>query len=140
MPRSLRFEIKGVDVTLTGRNPARVRRLARDCGVESVDRNELADRGFDILVQSTPLGMSPDVDGCFFEDRIPSDVVFDMVYNPLETKLLRIARQAGKTTISGLEMFLEQAAAQFELWTGESAPRGPMRSSVLDRLAQSHAA
>jgi len=131
---------KGVDVTLTGRNPARVRRLARDCGVASVDRDKLADREFDILVQSTPLGMSPNVDGCFFEDRIPADVVFDMVYNPLETKLLRRARQAGKTTISGLEMFLEQAAAQFELWMGESAPRGPMRSSVLDRLAQSHAA
>ena len=131
---------KGVEVTLTGRNPSRVRRLARDCDVASVDRDQLADRGFDILVQSTPLGMSPNVDDCFFEDRIPADVVFDMVYNPLETKLLRSARQQGKTTISGLEMFLEQAAAQFELWTGESAPRGPMRSAVLDRLAPSHAA
>ena len=131
---------KGVRVTLTGRNPSRVRRLARDCGVESIDRKRLQDQYFDILIQSTPLGMFPDINGCFFEDRIPADLVFDMVYNPLETRLLKMARGAGKATISGLEMFLEQAAAQFELWTGETAPRGPMRNSVLERLAQPHAA
>lgn len=131
---------KGVRVTLTGRNPSRVRRLARDCGVESIDRKRLHDQYFDILIQSTPLGMFPDINGCFFEDRIPADLVFDMVYNPIETRLLKMARGAGKGTISGLEMFLEQAAAQFELWTGETAPRGPMRNSVLERLAQPHAA
>ena len=131
---------KGVRVTLTGRNLSRVRRLARDCGVESIDRKRLQDQYFDILIQSTPLGMFPDINGCFFEDRIPADLVFDMVYNPLETRLLKMARGAGKGTISGLEMFLEQAAAQFELWTGETAPRGPMRNSVLERLAQPHAA
>lgn len=131
---------KGARVTLTGRNSARVRKLARDCGVESVDPNRLQDKHFDILVHATPLGMSPNVDACFFEDHIPAELVFDMVYNPLETRLLRIARASGKKTISGLEMFLDQAAAQFELWTGESAPRGPMKNAVLDILAPTHAA
>ena len=131
---------KGAKVTLTGRAAPRVRKLARACGVDSVDRNELGDKYFDILVHTTPLGMSPEVDGCFFEDRIPADLVFDMVYNPLETRLLRMAKAAGKKTISGLEMFLEQGAAQFELWTGQSAPRSAMKRVVLDILAPSHAA
>ena len=84
--------------------------------------------------------MSPKVDGCFFEGHIPAELVFDMVYNPLETRLLRMAEANGKKTISGLEMFLEQAAAQFELWTGETAPRVAMKNAVLDVLAPSHAA
>jgi 3-dehydroquinate dehydratase/shikimate dehydrogenase len=131
---------KGARVTLTGRNSVRVRKLARDCSIESVDPNRLQDNHFDILVHATPLGMSPQVDECFLEDHIPAELVFDMVYNPLETRLLRMAEASGRKTISGLEMFLEQAAAQFELWTGESAPRGPMKNAVLDILAPSNAA
>ena len=125
---------KGARVTLTGRNPRRVQTLARACGVEAAGREELAGRHFDILIHATPLGMSPDIDGCFFSGDIPADLVFDMVYNPLETLLLRKARAAGKETISGLEMFLEQAAAQFEIWTGETAPRTVMKKSVLQAL------
>ena len=53
--------------------------------------------------------------------------VMDIVYNPRETRLLREAREAGCTTIPGLEMFLHQAIAQFELWTGQSAPTEVMR-------------
>jgi 3-dehydroquinate dehydratase/shikimate dehydrogenase len=122
---------KGARITLTGRNPAHVRRLARNCGVEALDRGELGASHFDVMVHATSLGMYPHVDGCFFEDRIPADLVFDMVYNPLETRLIREAASQGKKTISGLEMFLEQAAAQFEIWTGQSAPRTTMRNAVL---------
>jgi 3-dehydroquinate dehydratase/shikimate dehydrogenase len=131
---------KGARVTLTGRGGARVRKLARECGVDSVDRNRLDSKHFDILINATPLGMSPHVDECFFEDHIPAELVFDMIYNPLETRLLRIAKASGKKTIAGLEMFLEQAAAQFELWTGENAPRAAMKNAVLDVLAPLHAA
>ena len=67
-------------------------------------------------------------------NEIPADLVFDMVYNPLETVLLRRAREARKQTISGLEMFVEQAAAQFEIWTGQNAPRVAMRNAVLEAL------
>jgi 3-dehydroquinate dehydratase/shikimate dehydrogenase len=125
---------KGARVTLTGRNARRVRALARACGVEAIEREKLTDRHFDILIHTTPLGMSPNVDSCFFGDDIPADLVFDMVYNPLETLLLKKARLAGKQTISGLEMFLEQAAAQFEIWTGETAPRTVMKKTVLEAL------
>jgi 3-dehydroquinate dehydratase/shikimate dehydrogenase len=78
--------------------------------------------------------MYPQEDQCFFEDVIPADLVFDMVYNPLETLLLKKARSQGKSVIQGLEMFLEQAAAQSEIWTGETAPRGTMKRTVLKAI------
>jgi shikimate 5-dehydrogenase len=79
--------------------------------------------------------MAPDIDGCFFPEGIPADIVFDMVYNPIETRLIRNARAQGKDTITGLEMFLEQAAAQFAIWTGENPPRAVIRDAVLEELA-----
>jgi len=78
--------------------------------------------------------MQPDTDKCFFPGAMPADVVFDMVYNPLETKLLQNAREQGKETIAGLEMFLTQAAAKFEIWTGERAPQAVMREAMLEVL------
>ncbi len=125
---------KGAQVSLTGRDPQHVRSLARAYGVEAVERAGLDERYFDILIHATPLGMYPQPEECFFPGRIPADLVFDMVYNPLETTLLRRARSQGKETIPGLEMFLGQAAAQFEIWTGETAPRTVMRNAVLEAL------
>ncbi|MBI3697345.1 MAG: shikimate dehydrogenase, partial [Acidobacteria bacterium] len=125
---------KGAQVTLTGRNPARVRALARACGAEVVERERLTGRRFDALVHATSLGMYPRVGESFFPDEIPADVVLDMVYNPLETVLLCNARAAGKKVISGLEMFLEQAAAQFEIWTGMPAPRMAMETVAREAL------
>ena len=63
-------------------------------------------------------------------------VVFDSVYNPIETRLLREAREKGCTVISGVELFVNQAVAQFELWTGQTAPKEPMREAVIERLQQ----
>jgi len=117
------------------RNPERARKLARACGAEAVSREELADRYFEAVIHATPLGMYPDTDGCFFEDRIPGEIVFDMVYNPLETVLLRRAREQNKTVIDGLEMFIEQAVSQFEIWTGTAAPRAAMETAAREALA-----
>jgi 3-dehydroquinate dehydratase/shikimate dehydrogenase len=58
-----------------------------------------------------------------------------MVYNPIETLLLRRAREQGRTAVRGTEMFLEQAARQFEIWTGETAPRAVMEKAALEALA-----
>jgi shikimate 5-dehydrogenase len=85
---------------------------------------------FDVFVNATPLGMSPNVDGCIFEGKIPAAVVMDMVYNPHETRLLKQAREQGATVVHGIDMLLEQAAHQFEIWTGESAPRGVMKRAI----------
>ena len=74
--------------------------------------------------------MWPHTNECFFPDKIPADIVFDMVYNPLETMLIQHAKEQNKVAIPGLQMFLEQAAHQFEIWTGETAPRAVLESSV----------
>ena len=82
------------------------------------------------MIHCTPVGMSPNVE----ETCVPASLlashltVMDIVYNPLETHLLTDARRAGCRTVRGLEMFLHQAAGQFELWTQQPAPVGVMRS------------
>ena len=89
--------------------------------------------GADILVNATSLGMIPDDDGT----PVPAELlnanltVFDVVYNPLQTRLLREAKTAGAGTISGLEMLVWQGAIAFEKWTGTKAPVEVMRQSAL---------
>lgn len=121
-------------VFVAGRNPAKAEALAKDAGVDAVAWDKLGTASFDALVQTTPVGMSPAVHDSLFPERIPAEIVFDMVYTPLETALLRHAASQGKQTIEGLEMFIEQAVGQFELWTGAKAPRTTMRNAVLDVL------
>ncbi len=125
---------KGARVTLAGRSLARVRALARLCGAEALPLEGVLGQRFDVLVHATPVGMHPNIGECLFCDEIPANLVFDMVYNPLETQLLKKARGAGKAIISGLEMFLEQASAQFEIWTGGRAPRMAMESAAREAL------
>jgi 3-dehydroquinate dehydratase/shikimate dehydrogenase len=136
--RSAAFALvdSGAAVSIVGRNPDRVRSLAKTCGAEPLLREQAEGRRFDALVHATPLGMFPHTRECYFNGTIPADLVFDMVYNPLETELGRRAAAQGRTVISGLQMFLEQAAHQFEIWTGESAPRAVMERAAIDALSQ----
>ena len=124
----------GARIAIVGRNPDRVRALAKICNAEPLLREQLAGRHFDALVHATPLGMYPHSSESFFEDKIPAEIVFDMVYNPMETLLIRRAREQGKQTIPGIQMFLEQAARQFETWTRETAPRAVMEKAALEAL------
>ncbi|MCX5721787.1 MAG: shikimate dehydrogenase [Nitrospirae bacterium] len=90
-----------------------------------------------VLIHCTPMGMSPNVQGT----SVPASLlhagltVMDIVYNPRETRLLREAKAAGCRTIPGLEMFLHQAAAQFELWTNQAAPTDVMRAVLESRFS-----
>ncbi|MCU1326484.1 MAG: shikimate dehydrogenase / 3-dehydroquinate dehydratase [Bryobacterales bacterium] len=128
----------GMKVSITGRNADRVRALARAVGAEAIS-HELAVAGhFDVLINATPVGMWPHQDECSFPGKIPAEVVFDMVYNPLETLLIRNAKEQGKKVIPGVKMFIEQAVKQFELWTGETAPRSAMETAALDALHVRH--
>lgn len=124
----------GAKVAIVGRNADRVRALAKACNAEAIMRDQLNSRHFDAVIHATPLGMFPHSEECFFEDRIPGEIVFDMVYNPRETLLLRRAADQKKVIIDGLQMFLEQAALQFETWTGENAPRTAMEKAALEVL------
>ncbi len=83
-----------------------------------------------VLIHGTPIGMDPNIDqSCVPASLLkPELTVMDIVYNPLETKLLREAREVGCSTIRGVEMFVNQAVGQFERWTGKSAPIEVMRA------------
>ena len=90
-----------------------------------------------ILLHCTPLGMHPNTqDTCVPAEFLhPKLTVMDIVYNPRETRLLREAKEAGCRTIPGLEMFLNQAVAQFELWTTYPAPADVMRAVLESRFS-----
>jgi len=91
-----------------------------------------------VLIHCTPVGMHPDTGASAVpESFLHRDLaVMDIVYNPLKTKLLADAEERGLKTISGLEMFVNQAVIQFELWTGRTAPREVMRDVVLEHLTR----
>ncbi len=124
----------GARVTITGRDAKLAKSLARFCGGSAIAREDAQQSDFDVFLNTTPLGMFPHTEETFFPDRIPADIVFDMVYNPRETRLLQLAREQGLTVIPGVEMFIEQAVKQFELWTGETAPRGVMEKAAAEAL------
>ena len=127
----------GAKVTITGRNFDNVKSLARSTGAEPLAACDLGDSYFDAFVHATPLGMHPHDEGCYFDGEIPADVVFDMVYNPARTRLLQCAEKQGRDVIPGLEMFMEQAARQFEIFTGEPAPRPAMEKAAIEALGLS---
>src|SRR5579871_5228227 len=129
----------GAKICLVGRNADRVRALAKVCGAEALLREQLTGRHFDAVVHATPLGMFPNIKECFFNGTIPAEIVFDMVYNPLETELIKRARQQGKNVIPGVDMFIEQAVRQFEIFTGEAAPKAVMSKAASEALEQRHA-
>jgi len=130
----------GAKVTVVGRNPDRVRALAKASGAAPLMREQLPGTHFDAVIHATSLGMWPHVDECFFQGKIPGDVIFEMVYNPLETQLIKRAKAEKKEVVDGLQMFVEQAVRQFELFTGESAPRPAMERAAIEALENHHTA
>ena len=122
------FDATGKVVVILGAGGAAKAALAALAGAKKVTvlgRPEIAQgRNYrcDLLINATPVGMFPAVDTSPLDGVIPADVVFDMVYNPPITRLLRSARDQGKAVIRGTTMFLAQAARQFEIWTGHRAP------------------
>jgi shikimate dehydrogenase len=90
----------------------------------------------DVIIHCTPIGMHPKEDASLVPAGLfrPGQVVFDVVYTPLETKLLAEARARGLQVISGVEMFINQAVLQFREFTGAEAPVEVMRRVVMERL------
>jgi 3-dehydroquinate dehydratase / shikimate dehydrogenase len=86
-------------------------------------------------VNATPVGMYPHSKiSPLSAQELNCQIVLDLIYRPLDTELLKIARKKGITTVSGVEMFLAQGFAQWELWTGKGAPEAAMRRAVLHSL------
>ena len=95
---------------------------------------------FDVIINATPVGMGNPLDCPLKDQEIQARVVFDMVYDPVETHLLQVARAKGIAVIPGVEMFVQQAARQFEIWTGKPAPAGDMLRAVTIALQDRAAA
>ena len=124
----------GSIVCLCARRPERARALARAAGGQAVARGDLAHEFFDAIVNCTPIGMHPRGGSPLTAAELNCRIVMDMVYRPRETELLLLARRKGIETISGVEMFLAQGFAQYEIWTGERAPESAMRRAVVAAL------
>jgi len=129
----------GAQVTIAARTLARAEELASALDAQAVAWEARHDVRPDVLVNCTPLGMSPHVDATPFDAPALSSsmVVFDTVYNPQWTRLLVDARAAGATVVTGIEMFVRQAARQFELFTGRPAPVEVMRSALVGAARRS---
>ena len=125
----------GASVTIYNRTLDRAQSLGEEfaCGAEPLDQAGRTDA--EILINCTEVGMHPKVGDCPI-GAIPAGVrvVFDIIYNPAETELVRRARRAGCATVTGVDMFVNQAVAQFEIWMKKDAPREIMRDVVVNRL------
>ena len=128
----------GVKVTVYNRTVERAKVLAEQFGCQFAPLEQVEHLRCEFVINCTNVGMHPEVDAsplpshCLAADM----VVFDTVYNPAETLLLRQARRASAGTVDGVTMFVNQAALQFELFTGRAAPKALMRQVVEEQLCQ----
>jgi 3-dehydroquinate dehydratase/shikimate dehydrogenase len=130
---------KGAKVSIWSRKESSAKELAQSAGAVTVTQNQIAESEFDVLINATPCGMTGNPHPLPLDsDKWKARVVFDLVYNPLDTPLLQAARARGIATIQGVEMFVHQGARQFELWTGKPAPEAEMLRTVLFALNKPH--
>lgn len=136
--RAIAFGLKekDVDLTILNRTVKKAEVLATELGCQYGGLELMESFKPDILINTTSLGMYPQVNDMPVRKAFLKDMlVFDIVYNPLKTLLIREAEQNGCVTVVGLEMFVNQAALQFELWTGKKAPLKLMRKVVMEKLS-----
>ncbi len=137
--RALAFGLhsEGAQITIAGRTYEKAQKLAEEVKCKAVDWHARHSVTFDVLVNCTPVGMHPNVDEapCHFSILKPGVTVFDTIYTPETTLLLREARTRGCYTITGVDMFVRQAARQIELFTGHVPDLDLMRQIVRKALS-----
>jgi len=125
----------GAEVLICARRESAARELARACAAQVIARRHLQTARFELLVNATPVGMHPHAG---LSPLLPKELnarwVMDLIYRPMRTELLRIAARKGIGVISGVEMFLAQGFAQWELFMGERPPATAMRRAILRKL------
>jgi 3-dehydroquinate dehydratase / shikimate dehydrogenase len=126
----------GAIVSICARRPQRAVLLARAVGGEAIPRRGVRGEFFDAIVNCTPLGLRPGDASPLSAAEMNCRIVMDMIYRPRVTKFLRLAKQKGIETITGVDMFVAQGAAQWEIWTGMRAPEAAMRTVVERALAR----
>ena len=132
--RAVAFGLKqqGVDVTVSSRTFERAKRIATEVGCKAVDWNARYRVPHDCVVNATPMGMHPHVDETPFDKEHLREymIVFDTVYNPENTLLVKEARSVGCQIVTGVDMFVRQAAIQFRIWQGADASDQVMRDAL----------
>jgi 3-dehydroquinate dehydratase/shikimate dehydrogenase len=122
---------QGAEVFIVNRTHEHAVKLARQAKAKALRHELFAKARFDVLINSTPCGMAGSKQALpIAESELNAGLVFDMVYNPLETPLLKLAAARGIPVVSGVEMFVQQGARQFEIWTGKPAPEAEMQRVV----------
>ncbi len=137
------LKAKGAEVFITNRTPEKAQSLARQSKTKYIKRSEVAKQSFDVIINATPVGMDNGKQSPLEEKELNAKYVFDLVYVPAETRLIQMARAKGIQVIPGLEMFVQQGARQFEIWTGKPAPvaeMGYVVTKALERRAAEEAA
>jgi len=137
------LKAKGAEVFITNRTPEKGQTLARQAKVKYLKRAEVAKQSFDVIINATPVGMGSNKQSPLEEKELNTKYLFDLVYAPAETRLIKMARAKGVQVIPGLEMFVQQGARQFEIWTGKPAPVAEMAyvvTKALERRAAEEAA
>ena len=127
---------RGSEVYILNRSAGPAKKLARQARARTLKRADLKKIAFDVIINATPVGMRNTRETPLQEKEINARYVFDMVYDPAETRLLKLARERGAQVIPGIEMFVHQAARQFEIWTGKPAPWDEMLRVVLLALQE----
>ena len=128
------LKFKGAEVFITNRTPEKAQALARQAKVKYIKRADVAKQSFDVIINATPVGMGNDKQSPLEEKELNTKFVFDLVYVPAETKLIKMARAKNLQVIPGLEMFVQQGARQFEIWSGKPAPIAEMAYVVTKTL------
>jgi len=122
---------QGAEVLVVNRTHEHAVTLARQAKAKSLKHELLAKQHFDVMINATPCGMTGTKQALpIAENELNAGLVLDMVYNPLETPLLKLAKSRGIPVVTGLEMFVQQGARQFEIWTGKPAPEAEMMRVV----------
>lgn len=131
---------RGCEVYILNRSAAPAQKLARQAKARTIKRADLKRLSFDVIINATPVGMGNPRDTPLNEAEINAKIVFDMVYDPAETRLVTLAKARGAQVIPGIEMFVHQGARQFEIWTGKPAPWDEMLRAVTLALQERTAA
>jgi 3-dehydroquinate dehydratase/shikimate dehydrogenase len=132
---------RGADVSILNRTAAAAQKLAKQARVKAINRTMLKKLEFDVIINATPAGMEGNRDPLpLAEQEMKARYFFEMVYTPAETRMMKIARTRGMHVVPGSEMFVQQGARQFEIWTGKPAPLLEMQRVVDHALAQQAAA
>jgi 3-dehydroquinate dehydratase/shikimate dehydrogenase len=127
---------RGADVYIMNRTPASGQKLARQAHARFIRRPDLKKMSFDVIINATPVGMDGTKQSPLTGKEIRTRYLLEMVYTQPETPLAGMARAQGVQVIPGSEMFVQQGARQFEIWTGKPAPVPEMQNVVLAALAE----